>query len=199
MFMTFDKDILKLMEYLDEFVKFKVPYRWWKIEMDFKSDDMFYTEDGEPPTALKIIQTDKSVLCAGLINLARRFMGLKIPQIELSNQTIIKGTTWSWFRILDKKEPIDITKTYPIGTLLMKDYTNEYDQGHLAIIATNPTSTHPNSINTQQIIHSIPFYPIDSPLLNVGYVCYTQFELSHYYLDGRTFYTHICLPEFWLK
>jgi hypothetical protein len=197
-----DKDITSLMLYLDEFVQLKVPYRWWKSGMDFKSDDMFYTADGVPPTALEIIQSDKSVLCAGLINLARRFMGLKIDQIELQDHTIIKGTTWSWFRILDKKEPIDTTKIYPIGTLLMRDYTNEYDQGHLAIIATNPLTnptTKIESIDTQQIIHSIPFYPIDSPFLNVGNVCYTEFKLSHYYLDGRTFYTHICLPEYWLK
>ena len=177
-----------LIEYLHTFAELKVPYRWWKIWMPFYQDDMFYTQDGKPPTAHELIEQDKSIVCSGLINLARRFMNLPVPEIDG-----IKGTTWTWFRYLDKKEPIDTSKSYPVGTMLLRDYSDSQDQGHVAIIVTKGIHIH-----TQTIIHAIPFHPIDSPLKNVGHVCLTQFVDSHYYPDGRTFYTHICLPEYWL-
>jgi len=176
-----------LLRYLDDFVKLEIPYRWWKCDMPFYEDDMFYTKDGKPPTAQQIKDEDKSVVCSGLINLARRFMGLDIPEIEG-----IKGTTWTWFRYLEKEE-IDTRRTYPIGTLLLKDYENNKNQGHLAIIIS-----HDEDINNQIVIQSIPFYSIESKLRDVRKVVYTKFKDSHYYLDGRTYYTHICMPEKWL-
>ena len=178
-----------LLYYLDDFVRLKVPYRWWKKDMPFYEDDMFYTLDGKPPSAQEIIDNDKSVVCSGLINLARRYMGLTIPNIDG-----VKGTTWTWFRYLIKKEPINTQRTYPIGTLLLRDYSNMKDQGHVAIITSES-----DNINNQMIVHAIPFYSIDTELRDVGSVVYTRFIDSHYYEDGSEFYTHICLPEYWLK
>lgn len=176
-----------LIDYLDTFVKLKVPYRWWKIEMPFYEDDMFYTNNGKPPTAKELIIQNKSVVCSGLINLSRRFMGLTIPEIDG-----IKGSTWTWFRYLNNKEPINLSKSYPIGTLLLRDYFNSKDQGHLGIIVSKGIN-----IDCQKLVHSIPFHPIDSKLTDVGYVTYSLFS-DFNYDNGKTFFTHICLPQYWL-
>ena len=44
--------------------------------------------------------------------------------------------TEAWFKYLNNKKrllEIDLTKQYPIGTLLIQNF-NEYDQGHVAVV-----------------------------------------------------------------
>ena len=67
------------------------------------------------------------LLSKSFINLIIRFLDLQLPDEG--------GGTDGWFKKLkneNKLEKININKTYPKYTLLLRDYTNEQDQGHLA-------------------------------------------------------------------
>jgi len=147
------------------------------------------TEDGPPfwidnskPPSINYIQK-KGTSCTGLINLIRRYMGLKIPG-ERDFFGCCIGGTYEWFDYLKKKkrlEKIITNKVYPKGTLLIQNY-NPKDQGHVAFTIN---SSKKGLINTK-IIHNIHNHKKEV----------TIEEFKDYSLNKR--FTHICLPQNWL-
>lgn len=186
-----------------------IPYRWHKNGDKISSTDKFWAENGPIVTAQYIKEHNNSIVCTGLINLMRRFMGLTIPGIDgtLGQDGIdFPGTTGIWFYYLHSKgrlQTIDINKNYPSGTLLIRNFRDlETDQGHVAVLYNQGI----HSIMDATIIHAFAQHSYDesSNLDNAGFTGITPFKLSHYYHiqdtkdDSDGYYTHICLPENWL-
>ncbi len=129
----------------------------------------FWSFNG-PPVPLEKIQSEL-LNCVGLINVLRRELHLEIPGV--TNESFYAGGTYEWCLYLQTKEkllPIDPKITYPIGTLLLRDYHSIEDEGHLAIV-----------IGPNQVIHSIREKGVIQDSLWEDY-----FEFA-------------CLPENWLQ
>ena len=119
-----------------------VPYRWHRDNDKIQGDDKFWAKNAPHVTREEINKQDKCIVCTGLINLMRRYMGLSIPGLDGSLNDIngdkLPGTTSIWFAYLKRKkrlEKLDVKKKYPKGTLLLRDFHDiETDQGHVAVI-----------------------------------------------------------------
>ena len=160
-----------------------VNYKWWYDGSIINGDGPFYYENGTLPS-IDIIKRE-GINCAGFINLIIRFLDLKLPDEG--------GGTDGWFKKLkneNKLEKININKTYPKYTLLLRDYTNEQDQGHLAF-TYNETI-----LKDSKIIHAYSRNKINKNL-NLPGVIIEDFNISHKWWYNGT-YTHICPPKNWL-
>jgi cell wall-associated NlpC family hydrolase len=174
-----------------------VPYRWYREGDPIQGDDKFWATNGPPVSRAEIDKQDKCIVCTGLINLMRRFVGLPIPGLDGSLNDIggdrYPGTTSIWFAHLARTgrlEPLDVANVYPHGTLLLANFQNvETDQGHVAVV-----------LGDQQILHAYPeiAYKDSQDLVNVGKTAITSFHESHFWVPGG-YYTHVCLPEHWLS
>ena len=148
-----------------------IPYGWWSGgDCDIKGP--MWAENGPVPKNIN------SCNCAGLANLILRYMNKELPYIE--NITI--GGTLSYFTYYESvSEPFDIDKTYPIGTLLMRNFRDIDDQGHVAIIIEN----------TGKISKVLQSHIDDTTNgVNIDY----SLEESH----CGDYYEKIVLPENWL-
>jgi cell wall-associated NlpC family hydrolase len=129
----------------------------------------FWSFNGPAPSLERV---ERELLnCAGLINIIRRELGLKIP--GAAEQTYYAGGTYEWFTYLDRKKKLhhfDSTKHYPKGTLLLRCFRNKDDDGHLAIVR-----------GKQKVIHSIRNYGVIHDSV------------------WPTYYEFVCLPEDWLQ
>lgn len=102
-----------------------IPYDWWR-EGPCQIKEPMWAENGPEVLKKDIISCN----CAGLINLLLRKSGKKLPYFEKSI-----GGTESYFRYYNNvSEDFDINKMYPIGTLLMKDFIDVNNQGHVAMV-----------------------------------------------------------------
>jgi hypothetical protein len=181
-----------------------VPYRWHRDGDKIAGDDKFWAKNGQMITRDEIDKSDKCIVCTGLTNLMRRYMGLTIPGLDGSlndvDGNIYPGTTGIWFEYLSRKgrlEKLDITKKYPAGTMILKNFEDiETDQGHVAVLIDNGV----NSILDQKIIHAYAEFDYNEShaMKNVGTTGITDFKVSHYYYSNDGYYTHVCLPENWL-
>jgi hypothetical protein len=175
-----------------------IPYRWWHDNEEIKGDDKFWAANDPTLTADEIKSQDKCIVCTGLINLIRRYVGLSIPGLDGKQGKFgmkFPGTTYTWFRYLKRKKrliEIDLTKKYPIGTLLIADYKSVDEQGHVAIIIDYKGS----NIKEQSILHSYSenSYQDSKHMKNVGETGVE--ELNNTLLWFKV--THVCLPENWL-
>ncbi len=182
-----------------------VPYRWHRDGDVISGSDKFWADNGRKITRQEIDLEDKCIVCTGLINLMRRYFGLSIPGLDGSLNDIegdkFPGTTGIWFEYLSRKdrlEKLDISKKYPMGTLLLKNFEDiETDQGHVAVLIDNGTE----NILDQQIIHAYAdlSYNDSKDVKNVGVTGITDFKVSHYFSTNTGYYTHVCLPENWLN
>jgi len=181
-----------------------VKYKWWTVE-DHPHHPELYAEVKSLPTLKTINKT--GINCAGLINLMRHKVGLPIPgRIEGMRQVEHPGGTYIWPAYLNKLgrlEPYDVSKRYPPGTLIMRKFKNEMDQGHLAVIYGSRRV--PDKFKSvpglyQKIIHSYPYcaIPIKGTLVEPG-VSTKSIVATSYYWKRTGYYTHICLPENWLE
>jgi len=196
-----------------------IPYRWYEEEEDaFSGSDKFWAINLPPPTATEIIQNNKSIVCTGLINLMRRYNGLKIPgldgDITGKYREFYKkypGGTGAWFLYLYQKkrlEKIDLNKHYPNGTLLLARFkSNEDDQGHVAVVCDLECIDNKSKkpLNEQLIIHAVPCIPYKDrkKLDNHGSVKIEPFHILNdreriKKKNKKTYYTYVCLPENWL-
>ena len=157
-----------------------IPYRWYDESADvFKQDDQFWCGDGPAPSAKTIILEDKCIVCTGLINLMRRYIGLPIPQYgEYS------GGTVAWVKYLTETKrikDINLDVKYPAGTLLIKKYKNHEEQGHVAVM-----------LEDSHIIHAAADIPYADRHRhkNHGYVRIEKYDLSYF--------THACDAIEWL-
>ena len=95
------------------------PYGWWYGGPLPGADPMF-TDSGPAPDPWDV----GSVNCSGLMNLLLRSVGAD-P---------IGGTAAYYANYYSVSEWFDPNTYYPPGTLLIRDYYDVYDQGHVAVV-----------------------------------------------------------------
>jgi hypothetical protein len=160
-------------------------YVWW-LEGPTGSTEPFYAANGPPPPLEQI--RAKGLNCAGFINLLRRYQGLEVPGVKENRWNA--GGTYIWFRYLEQRnvlKPFELSKFYPEGTLLIRDYVSVFDQGHLAI-----------AMGLNRIAHCYPDdpNPVADTLVEPG-VRIEPLNLStHWGFHG--YYTHVVAPEDWI-
>ncbi len=133
---------------------------------------------------------EEGINCAGLINICYRYLKIKLPSEG--------GGTEGWFQHFSNKNidgnitlfPININLVYPIGTILLRDYHSEKDQGHMAMVYDNT-----KKLKDAKIIHSYSSSPINRNLNKPGIII-EDFSQSHAWFDGT--YTHVVLPSQWM-
>tara|TARA_Y100001954_G_C15802593_1_gene600947 strand:+ start:1338 stop:1925 length:588 start_codon:yes stop_codon:yes gene_type:complete len=170
--------------------KFKgCPYKkYCSNQGQTKDAPPFWVENKELPAFDFIYK--KGLVCAGLANIARRYMKLEVPgNITGMRKSTFIGGTYAWFIYLKNKkrlEKINFEKQYPKGTLLLQNY-NPKDQGHVAI-----------SINSSKrgLLQSKIVHAINGTWNGKKYNCTVIEKLNDYPYYNR--FTHICLPQNWL-
>jgi hypothetical protein len=179
-----EKNIEKALTYAKSLIG--IPYRWYDESTELVApNDKFYYAAESTLSRDEIITADKSIVCAGLINLMRRKLSLSIPKYGA-----YPGGTVAWYKYLKSNNRLQkLSSTdedihdFPIGTLLLKKYQNEVEQGHLAVI-----------IDSKLIIHAYAYtdipYALRHKYKNHGCVGISACDLSYF--------THSCLPENWL-
>jgi hypothetical protein len=171
-----------------------LPYSWWLDGMDLRKDGApSYAVNG--PITIAYIKAQGSINCVGVINVMRRRLGLTIPTTG-DPDFIYQGGTWIWFKTLKEKgllQKFDLSKTYPKGSLLIRNYKNVIDQGHVAVVYRRNLK----NVLKSKIMHSYPENAtLTDKLVPAGLVI-EDLEKSYYWLRSG-FYTHVCLPEHWL-
>lgn len=163
-----------IIDYIQELIG--TSYVWWKEGDTISSKAPFWAEDYNIPSSELIKKSGCN--CAGFINLICRFANLYIPGLKMN--LAYAGGTYIWYQQLRENkllEPFRPESNYPPGTLLLRDYTSELDQGHIAIVLDNYKLAH--------------CYPDKGITIDESYL------VSHNWLSGG-YYTNICMPEKWL-
>jgi len=155
----------------------RTPYDYWKGGNNQTNAPMF-AKNGPIPDRNEIT----SVNCAGLINLIIRYIGKELP---FKNDEI-GGTSAYAYYYRGVAVPFDITNRYPKGTLIIRDYRDINDQGHVAIILDDNGE---KALVLQSHVEG-PFFESTSPGVNNKYTL----EESH---DGN-YYELAVLPKDWL-
>lgn len=147
-----------------------IPYRFWDPSVSCAGDTgPFWAFNGPLPSRKQIEKGQMN--CAGFVNLICRSLGVPIPGADANHWNA--GGTGAWYESLKEKgvlQPFQSSVVYPEGTLLLRQYRSEEDQGHLAIYMG------PNSI-----VHSWP----------EGGSCFATIQ-PHYY-------EWVCPPQVWMK
>ena len=89
------------------------------------------------------------------------------------------GGTFTWYQYLNSigaLERIDMQKEYPAGSLLLRQYRNPDDQGHLAVLYTS------GKLSEQKLLHCYS---------KVGITIDETVASSHAW-DANGFYEFIC-------
>ena len=162
-----------------------LPYKWYRQGEPVTGDDKFYASNNPAPDPAKLHEEKKCIVCTGVINLMRRCLNLHVPP---------PGTTDVWFAYLQQNdwlEPFDIHTSYPVGTLLLRDFGDmQTDQGHVAVLLEN-----------NKILHAYAEKDYDEsrPDEIVGVCGISDLDYSHYFYGDEGYYTHICRPVHWLQ
>ncbi len=123
----------------------RVPYRFWDPNVSCYGDcGPFWAFEGGAPPRQRVQK--EQLNCAGFVNVVCRHLGIKIPGVE--EQSYYAGGTYEWYVYLDGKKrlhPYVEGVDYPAGSLLLRRYRSEQDQGHLAIV-----------FGPGKVIHSYP-------------------------------------------
>lgn len=171
-------------------------YKYWHLnDVILNVGAPFWAENKSVPSIEEV--KNQSCTCTGLINLMRRKVGSSVPGVLEKNQ--YAGGTYVWFEYLNKKdvlESFDINKKYPKGTLLIRQYFDEADQGHVAVIVTEGQT----NVLYEELLHCYSDSPFDENDFNKvepGVSITPNVGISHFTIPGG-YYTHICLPEKWL-
>lgn len=174
------------------------PYGWWTEGQTLWGGLAPFWVANVPPPSPEIIKC-RSTNCTGLINLIYRYIDKPIPGTERGEEYDFPGGTWIWFHTLEERRALqdfDPNKLYPKGTLLLRDYTSEYDQGHVAVIYEACGT----SVLESRLIHSYPdeINPVAGIQVSPGVTIDAQVADSHCNWMGGNYYTHVCLPDSWL-
>jgi hypothetical protein len=161
------------------------PYKGWSDgETMCNVDDPFWTKAEAPPA----ISAIGSLCCVGIPNLMRRCIGKAVPGQSFKYQ----GGTYAWFSTLeslDLLEPFDIKSMYPVGSLLLRNYTDPEDQGHVAVVQAHNMCPVSNAYLSARVLHAT----------FIRNVCIDDtIEMSHTWDQHKAYYTHVSRPENWL-
>lgn len=155
------------------------PYRWWIFDptartMDYSGSPFYVDRD----YSIEYVMSN-GTNCAGLINLMARKAGAD-PQ----------GGTLMWIASNIKNlRPFDVTNIdeYQIGTLLIRSYRTETDQGHLAVY-----------VGDGQIIHAYPkSSEISDDLTGPGVTLECIDESINWTVEP--YYDFVVDPQHWLQ
>lgn len=128
-----------------------IPYKPWDPNVTcYGNHGPFWAFHAPCPTLMEIKKGQMN--CAGFINLLRRVYDQEIPGVY--EESYYAGGTYEWYIYLDSREiliPFDKNMDYPRGTLLLRKYRDEKDDGHLAIITGKGTVIH--SIKEKGVVH----------------------------------------------
>lgn len=164
------------------------PYDYWKGGENQKGAPMF-AENGPLPHRLNVV----SLNCAGLCNLMLRSLEKTLP---FSKKTKTLGGTESYFEFYKNKSyKFCMDNIYPRGTLLMRDYKDLNDQGHVAVLLEDIGK---ESLVLQSHVEGEYFKSI-KPGVNA---MYTLEESNKFFknADGTgCYYEKVVLPEDWLE
>jgi len=161
------------------------PYKGWSVgESMCNVDNPFWTKSNPPPDPDTIL----TLSCVAIPNLMRRCVGQNVPGHAFKYQ----GGTHAWFHALNSRgllETFDISVVYPVGSLLLRNYTDPEDQGHLAVIQSHNLNQTTGAYISSRVLHAtfIRNVSIDENI-----------EISHTWDNYEAYYTHISRPENWL-
>lgn len=130
-------------------------YVWWKEgETTATKPSPFYCRPSDAPN-LDFVKAN-GANCAGLLNLLQHIKGAPVPGLkgELWNA----GGTVIWYDYLvsiNALEPFDPKKSYPKGTLILRRYEDVENQGHVAVIYSDPKQQS-DTVLDQQLLHCYP-------------------------------------------
>ena len=164
-----------------------IRYKCWFLEDNIDENPPFYYnyDKSKLEYLSKSFLQENGINCAGFINLVCLFSNKKHP--------LKGGGTDGWFSCLkdqNKLHEIDINKAYPFGTLLLRNYSNEKDQGHLAIKYDNKV------LENSKIIHCYSNNFLIRELSEPGVVI-EDFKISNMWNNPT--YTHISFIEDWFN
>lgn len=158
------------------------PYSAWGSGENTRATEApFWASDAPAPSARAV--KARGCICTGLANLMRRKLGLSVPGAARADYKYAGGT-WIWFRSFPL-EPLDITKAYPAGTLLLRPYKSVKDQGHVAVIYEK----NPKGVLFSKLLHCYR---------DAGVRLDPAMGSSHFWRP-EGYYTHVCLPKNWLR
>ena len=165
-----------------------LPYGYWTGGENQVGPPMF-AQNGPVPDKKEITSTN----CAGLCNLILRSLGKEIPYSE---KTKTMGGTESYFDYYKNKSyEFCIENLYPMGTLLMRDYRDINDQGHLGIIVETKGK---QSLVLQSHVDG-EYLKSKKPGVNAMYTL-EESHKSFKNQDGSgCYYERVVLPEDWLE
>jgi hypothetical protein len=209
-----DKSVIKdVMKFAKNLIG--APYIWY-TGGPLLPNNQFWSSNEKCPSIEEIRCEGKSIVCTGLINLMRRYLGLGIPGLTHSKSASLRkfyeehqffrefpggtGTWWNYLEVNKRLEDIDLTKKYPIGTLLLSEWVdNNLDQGHVGVIYDSEG----NTIKDQNFIHSVPDILIKDSTLGqiVGDTRIENFGEFNKIIVGEKkdgYWQKVCLPENWL-
>lgn len=164
----------RIQKVLNKLLDNHIKYSWW---YPGKENNANYA-DGKKD--IRIIRKE-GINCVGVINLIKHEFKKPIPPNKY-----VKGGTRAWFDYLNKNkliEEYDIKNKYPKYSLLIRDYKNPQDQGHVALVYEN-----------DNIIHAIPENNkiVKDKLVGPG-VTVTKKDIF-----GPKYFTHIAIGTKWI-
>ncbi len=186
-----DKNIDIALQYAEKIIGTK--YKYWYEGTELSNRGPMWVWETPVPTVDFILT--ESVNCTGLINLMRRAVNLSIPGLNLNVK--YPGGIYAWCQYLKLKNVLhnfSVNLSYPRGTLFLREYTSETDQGHAAVLYTENIECSLYSI----IIHSCTnrSFRINTKL-DPGVNIDNTLGQSHFYYKFG-YYQYYCLPENWL-
>ena len=161
------------MEFVKKYLVDKTPYFAWIENQPIYDQRHFYCK--EIPDYLEIQKTGCS--CAGLINIIQLLNHKQIP--GMSENNYFAGGTYEWYKYLqkhEKLEKINVNNSYAAGSLLIRNYRNPDDQGHLAVMLSS------GPFLNQQLLHC--YFPC-------GIKIDQNIKESHDWISGG-YYEEIC-------
>jgi hypothetical protein len=163
-----------------------IQYKWWTGGTTCTKGGPFYVDVEQPPQRSQLER--EGCNCAGFLNLLCQ--KLQIPIAGASEKLWNAGGTYIWFRAFQANQvlyELNPTMDYPPGTLFLRDYEDEENQGHIAI-----------AVGNNQIAHCYPEDPTPVAHVLVGPgIQIEPFACSHAW-KSEGYYTHVVLPEDWL-
>jgi hypothetical protein len=145
-------------------------YVWWKEGMKMGDAPPFYAKDAPPPPTEEIRKG--GLCCTGLINLLRRRAGLPVPGVKEGDE--YPGGIPVWHAYLESKKalfPLATNTPLTPGMLLLRAYTDEEDQGHVAIVAEGGGLLHcyPDHLEMEGRGRHGPGVTLDAEIHDINY------------------------------
>jgi hypothetical protein len=164
------------------------PYDYWRGGENQKESPMF-AQNGKVPHKLDVT----SLNCAGLCNLMLRSIGKELPY---SSKTNTIGGTEAYFEYYKEKSyEFSINNVYPMGTLLMRDYRDINDQGHVAVLLDDRGK---QALVLQSHVEG-EYLTSTKPGVNAMYTL-ADSHMNFTDEEGKgCYYERVVLPEDWLE